>query len=107
MPNVEDIPKIDPRVRYVGISKLRGLNADKLREATDTFVVQDNDKPLAVLLTYDKFLAMQGELEAVARTVEMLSSSGELEAMKAGMHDMKAGRYQTLDSLDEELKKGP
>ena len=106
MPNIEDIPKIDPQVRYVGISKLRRLNADKLRETTETFVVQDNDKPIAVLLTYDKFIAMQDELEAVARTVEMLSNNGELEAMKAGMNDMKAGRYQTLDSLDEELKKG-
>ena len=104
MPNVEDIPRIDPRVRHVGISKLRGLNADKLRETTDTFVIQENDKPLAVLLTYDKFLAMQSELEAVAQTVDMFSDNNEQEALKTGMSDLKHGRHQTLDSLDEELK---
>ena len=106
MPNVEKHPYIDATVKHVGVSKLRGLNADKLRETTDTFVIQDpNDKPLAVLVTYDKFLAMQDELMAVARTVEMLSDKSELEGLKAGLADMKAGRLQTLDEIDAELKK--
>jgi len=105
MPTVENHPHIDPSVKHVGVSKLRRLNANKLRETTDTFVIQENDKPLAVLLTYDKFLAMQDELLAVARTVEMLSSESEMAALKTGLKDMQAGRVHSLDSIDEEINK--
>ena len=106
MPNVEKHPYIDASVKHVGVSKLRGLNADKLRDSTDTLVIQDpNDQPLAVLLTYEKFLAMQDELEAVARTVEMLSDNAEAAAFKEGLEAMRAGRYRSLDAIDEELNK--
>jgi PHD/YefM family antitoxin component YafN of YafNO toxin-antitoxin module len=106
MPIVEKHPYIDSSVKHVGVSKLRGLNADKLRDTTDTFVIQDpNDKPLAVLLTYDKYLAMQDELMSVARTVEMLSDSAEAAAFKAGLEDVRAGRVRSLDEIDKELKK--
>ena len=105
MPIVETHPHIDPTVKHVGVSKLRGLNADKLRETTDTFVIQENEKPLAVLLTYDKFMAMQEELNAVARTVAMLCDNAELEALKAGIEDTKAHRVRTIDAIDADLKK--
>ena len=48
------IPYIDPSIQHVGISRLRAL--DK------TLVIQDNDKPLAVLLKYEHFLAMQEKI---------------------------------------------
>src|SRR5690349_11434461 len=102
---VEKIPHIDPNVKHVGVSKLRALNAEKLRETDETLVIQENDKPLAVLLTYDKFLAMQDELLAVARTVEMLSDNAELAALRAGVADIKAGRTRSLDEIDADLKK--
>jgi PHD/YefM family antitoxin component YafN of YafNO toxin-antitoxin module len=105
MPIVERHPHIDPTVKHVGVSKLRGLNAHKLRETTDTFVIQENDKPLAVLLTYDKFLAMQEELMAVARTVEMLSNKSELAALHAAIDDTKAGRVRSLAEIDADLVK--
>jgi len=105
MGNVERIPHIDPNVKHVGVSRLRALNAEKLRETDDTLVIQENDKPLAVLLTYDRFLAMQEELMAVARTVEMLSDNAEVAALKAGLADMKAGRTRSLDEIDADLKK--
>jgi hypothetical protein len=35
------------------------LNVTQLRELDKTLVIQDNDKPLAVLLQYEHFLAMQ------------------------------------------------
>jgi PHD/YefM family antitoxin component YafN of YafNO toxin-antitoxin module len=105
MPIVERHPHIDPTVKHVGVSKLRGLNADKLRETNDTFVIQENDQPLAVLLTYDKFLAMQEELLAVARTVEMLSDTAELAALKTAVTDLRTGRVQSLAEVDTELEK--
>src|SRR5262249_5929977 len=54
------LPNIDPNIKHVGVSKLRGLNASKLKEHTeDTLVIQENDKPLAVLLSYDRFLEIK------------------------------------------------
>jgi hypothetical protein len=35
------------------------LNVSQLAELGKTLVIQDNDKPLAVLLKYEHFLAMQ------------------------------------------------
>jgi hypothetical protein len=57
--NPVSIPYLDPSVQHVGISKLRALNVTQLRDLDKTLVIQDNDKPLAVLLKYEHFLAMQ------------------------------------------------
>jgi translation initiation factor IF-3 len=53
------IPYLDPNVQHVGISRLRALNVAQLRELDKTLVIQDNDKPLAVLLKYEQFVTMQ------------------------------------------------
>ena len=53
------IPYLDPSVQHVGISRLRALNVTQLRELDKTLVIQDNDQPLAVLLKYEHFIAMQ------------------------------------------------
>lgn len=56
------IPYLDPNVQHVGISRLRALNVAQLRALDKTLVIQDNDKPLAVLLKYEHFLAMQDKM---------------------------------------------
>ena len=56
------IPYLDPSVQHVGISKLRALNVTQLRDLDKTLVIQDNDKPLAVLLKYEHFMAIQERL---------------------------------------------
>jgi len=60
--NHVEIPYLDPTVQHVGISRLRALNVTQLRELDKTLVIQDNDKPLAVLLKYEHFIAMQERL---------------------------------------------
>jgi hypothetical protein len=57
--NQVSIPYIDPSIQHVGITRLRSLNVTQLRDLDKTLVIQDNDKPLAVLLKYEHFLAMQ------------------------------------------------
>jgi hypothetical protein len=57
--NQVSIPYVDPTVQHVGISRLRALNVSQLRALDKTLVIQDNDEPLAVLLKYEHFLAMQ------------------------------------------------
>jgi PHD/YefM family antitoxin component YafN of YafNO toxin-antitoxin module len=104
MPIVEDIPHIDPSVKHIGVSKLRGLNADKLRDTKETFVIQENDRPLAVLLTYEKYLAIQERLAAVANVISLLSDPVEVQALKSAIADIKAGRIESLTSISEELK---
>jgi PHD/YefM family antitoxin component YafN of YafNO toxin-antitoxin module len=98
-------PVIDPTIKHVGVSKLRELNAAKLRETEDTFVIQDNNTPLAVLLRYEKFLTMQQQLASVMNTLELLSESKELEGLLAGIQDMQAGRVRSLAEIEAELAK--
>jgi len=57
--NQVSIPYLDPSVQHVGISRLRALNVTQLGELDKTLVIQDNDRPLAVLLRYEQFMAMQ------------------------------------------------
>jgi hypothetical protein len=61
--NQVSIPYVDPSVQHVGISRLRALNVSQLRALDKTLVIQDNDEPLAVLLKYDHFLAMQERID--------------------------------------------
>jgi hypothetical protein len=60
--NQVSIPYIDPNIQHVGISRLRSLNVAQLRAFDKTWVIQDNDKPLAVRLKYEHFLAMQEKM---------------------------------------------
>jgi translation initiation factor IF-3 len=60
--NPVPIPYLDPSVQHVGISRLRALNVAHLRDLDKTLVIQDNDKPLAVLLKYEHFMAIQKQL---------------------------------------------
>jgi predicted transcriptional regulator len=102
---VETIPVIDPRVKHIGVSKLRGLSADSLKEktTTDTFVIQENDTPLAVLLSYEKFLIIQEQMQAVMNTMELLCEESEVAGVKAGLDDLKAGRVRSLVDIRNDL----
>jgi hypothetical protein len=57
--NQVSIPYLDPSVQHVGISRLRAFNVTQLADLDRTLVIQDNDKPLAVLVKYGNFMAMQ------------------------------------------------
>ncbi len=62
--NQVSIPYLDPSVQHVGVTKLRAMNIEQLRDLDKTLVIQDNDKPLAVLLRYEHFMAMQERLRS-------------------------------------------
>ena len=98
-------PVIDPTIKHVGVTKLRELNAATLKETEDTFVIQDNNTPLAVLLRYEKFLSMQQQLTSVINTLDLLSESKELQGVLAGIEDMLAGRVRSLAEVEAELAK--
>ena len=57
------IPYLDPNVQHVGISRLRNLTATRLRDLDKTLVIQDSNEPLALLLRYEHFLAMQERIK--------------------------------------------
>ena len=100
------IPVIDPAVRFVGVSKLRDLNATKLRDSADiTYVLQDNDQPLAVLLSYDKYLMIQQQLQqGMLNTIEMLTNEEELQGVRSGLEDVVAGRTRPFSQIKASLK---
>jgi hypothetical protein len=99
------VPYIDPNVEHVGVSRLRKLNATNLRTFEKALVIQDNDTPLAVLLTYEQFLTMQRELQALLGTIEVLTDDDERAALFAGLEDMNAGKTKSLAKVRASLRK--
>ena len=101
------IPVIDPSVRHVGVSKLRELNATRLREetTTGTFVIQENDTPLAVLLSYEKYLIIQEQLQAVMNTLDLMCDAEEVKGLMAGLADVAAGRTRSIADIRADLAK--
>jgi hypothetical protein len=98
-------PVIDPTIRHVGVSKLREMNATALKETDDTFVIQDNNTPLAVLLTYEKFLIMQQKLMSVMNTLDLLTESKEIAGVLAGIQEMSEGRARPLVDVEAEMER--
>jgi hypothetical protein len=103
MQNTLDIPRIDPNVRHVGVSKLRKLNSNDLKNSEDTLVLQENDTPLAVLLKYENYLILQNQLDSLMATIEVLTS--ELGDLKSGIDDLNAGRTKSISEVMASLKK--
>jgi predicted transcriptional regulator len=101
------VPVIDPNVKHIGVSKLRGLNATTLKEktTTNTYVIQENDTPLAVLLSYENFLVMQEQMRAVMNTIDLLCDRAEVAGLKAGLDDAAAGRVRSLAEIRADITK--
>ncbi|HEY6393657.1 MAG TPA: hypothetical protein VIX89_20410 [Bryobacteraceae bacterium] len=99
------VPYIDENVEHVGVSRLRTLNASNLRTFEKTLVIQDNDTPLAVLLRYEQFLAMQKQLLAVLQTIEVMTDKEEMELLTAGVKEMAAGRTKPLSEIRTALRR--
>ena len=97
---------VNPNVRTVGVSKLRSLNATQLRGIDKTIVIQENDQPLAVLLKYEDFLAMQEQLLAVLETHAVLSDKNVVETVLAGRAEAASGNTRSIEDVRESLRKG-
>ena len=97
---------INPQIKFVGVSKLRDLNATKLRDQTDdALVIQENDTPLSVLLSYKRYLAMREEFTAMLSMIEMLSNEKERIGILAAFEDISAGRVRSLDEIEADLER--
>jgi hypothetical protein len=99
------LPYIDPNVQHVGVSRLRTLNATNLRQFDKTLVIQDNDKPLAVLLSYEQFLLMQKQLQAALETIEVITDENERATLVDGLRALSRGKTRSLTEIRTELKK--
>lgn len=102
---VEVIPRIDPDVKHVGVSRLRQLNSRRLRDLKETLVIQDNDEPLAVLLRYEQFLVMQNELESLLETIYTLTNDQDFPGLIEGVKDMNEGRTKSFSDIKASLKR--
>ena len=99
-------PDIDPRIKHVGVSKLRDLNATKLKEQEDeTLVIQENDTPLSVLFSYKRYQEMRAEFGALMSMIEMLTDDNERNGLLAAFEDVRAGRVRPLADIEAELEK--
>jgi PHD/YefM family antitoxin component YafN of YafNO toxin-antitoxin module len=96
---------VNPNVRTVGVSKLRSLNATQLRDMDKTLVIQENNEPVAVLLKYEEYLAMQEKMLAVIDAQSILSDKNAANSILSGRADVKAGNSRSIDDVRESLKK--
>jgi hypothetical protein len=90
------IPFVDPMVEHVGVSKLRTLNSHNLSKINKMMVIQDNDTPLAVLLGYRQYLAIQNKLQEALDALELLSKEDNVQRLLAGLRDIGEGRVSAL-----------
>ena len=102
----QGLPYIDPTVEHVGVSRLRRVNATRLRENRKVTVVQDNGEPIAVLVAYRKYLELQDTLEALLRTVELLSDESERQLLVDGLRDVSEGRTKSIEEIRASLFDG-
>ena len=101
-----DIPYIDPNVQYVGVSKLRTLNATNLNKLDKTLVIQDNEaKPLAVVLSYEQFMAIQREREKILDTINAAIDDEDRKGLIAGLRDVSSGKTKPLSEIRDGLIK--
>ena len=99
-------PDIDPRIRHVGVSKLRDLNATKLKEQEDdTLVIQENDTPLSVLFSYKRYQEMRAEMNSLLSMIEMLTNDTERNGVLAAFEDIRGGRVRSLAEIEADLAK--
>lgn len=57
-------PEIDPRVKAVGVSKLREMNAAFLRDLGDAaYLIHDGYDPVAVLVSYEAYVQAVKQLK--------------------------------------------
>jgi hypothetical protein len=99
-----DFPTIDPRIEYVGASKLRTLNTGNLGKLKKMLVIQDNDTPLAVLLNYEQYLIMQNRLQSVLKLVELYKNSTDATALVACLQDAAQGRAVDFAQIEATVK---
>lgn len=100
-----DIPRVDPKVQYVGVSKLRTLNATVLHGLDRTLVIQDDDKPLAVVLSYEQFLQMQNERDRILETLETVLSEEGADLITA-LQTAAEGKTKPFSEIRKKLRKG-
>lgn len=101
-----EIPYIDPNVQYVGVSNLRNLNATNLQGLkAKTIIVQQNNQPIAVIVSFEQFLEMQRERDKVRATLEMLVNDDERNALLAGMQDILSKRTKPISAVREAIRK--
>jgi lipid A disaccharide synthetase len=99
-------PEIDPQIKFVGVSKLRELNATKLREQTDdTLVIQENDTPLSVLFSYKRYQEMRAEFNSMVSMIEMLTDETERKGVFAALEDVRVGRVRSLAEIEADLER--
>lgn len=104
---INEIPIIDPRIEHVGASKLRTYNTNNLGKLKKTIVIQDNDTPLAVLLSYEQYLIIQNKLKSLLKTIETLKDPKNTTGLTAGIAAAAEGRTVSLErALDEVQEPG-
>ena len=94
------LPNIDPTIKHVGVSKLRGLSVSKLSAMQHTWVIQDNNTALAVLVRYEHYLAIQEEIKSLKGTIQTFNDEKERVSGYAKLKDANHGPVRPLGAVE-------
>lgn len=97
------IPIIDDRIRHVGVSALRGLNAKTLRELKDVLVLQVDEQPVAVLIPWDIYMEIQKALwpSSLLPSLEEVFGPAQAEDVRAADLTDASPRRDAVDEMHE------
>jgi PHD/YefM family antitoxin component YafN of YafNO toxin-antitoxin module len=93
---IKSIPFLDPNVEHVGVSKLRSFNSSNLGEIKKMLVIQDNDRPLAVMMSYQQYLLVQKKLQEALDALELLGREEKRNRLRRGLRDPAERRVAPL-----------
>jgi len=105
VPNTIPNSYVNPNVRAVGVSKLRSLSGSKLRGMDKTLVIQENDEPIAVLVKYEDYLAMQQKMLDLVDAHSILSDKNAFASVLTGRAESEAGKSRSIEDVRDGLRK--
>jgi hypothetical protein len=56
---IRGIPRVDPQVRYAGTTVFRSFSTEQIRKLKHTYVVHAGSNPVAVVMPYANYMALQ------------------------------------------------
>jgi hypothetical protein len=64
-----------------------------------TLVIQNNDTPLAVLVRYEQYMAIQEQFKSLKETIQILTDEKEKAAVFDGLRDVAEGRVRPFGAV--------
>ena len=99
-PSTPGVPYVDPDVEFVETDRLKELSASrKLRRLRKTCVIQEDGSPLAVLMPFRTFMAVQETINELEDSVEAYRDDYDHLSEGDSTFDFGSEGFDEMDAL--------